>query len=95
MTRGAKQTGYDEHVRTWRSWWTHEIAGHLVGTCGCIPSAAETLGHPEWEDEVDAFELDSLAFECQGCGWWCSADECNDSKLDEWICDDCKRDEED
>lgn len=63
-----------------------EIAEKLIGSCH----------NPELEDLVNRFdadqcaELDALAFNCTQCGWWCSADECNDSPATgEWICDDC------
>jgi hypothetical protein len=83
---------FTAHVATWRSWWTHKLAAHLIGTADSIPSAAQELGHPDWEEDFDAHELDSLAFECTNCNWWHGAEECNDHpKTGQWICDECMR----
>lgn len=47
----------------------------------------------EWLAELSIEELrevDSIVFNCEGCNWWCSADECNED--DGWYCDDCMKD---
>ena len=64
----------------------HEIAHDLIGTCQSIGYA---LNEGEDASEIQD-KLAELAFECDGCGWWCSVEELNNETSDE-LCDDCHR----
>lgn len=62
-------------------------AHDLIGTC--------SMSNPEWLEDLmtngskEALEeLDDIVFECADCGWWCAAEECNETG-DSWVCDDC------
>jgi hypothetical protein len=58
-----------------------ELADELIGTCA-IAFPAELLS------EGELAKFDDLAFECEGCGWWCSTDELN-NEHGEQLCDEC------
>jgi hypothetical protein len=63
-----------------------ELADDLIGTANfCTPDE-------ELHGEGDLQEFDMLAFECDCCGWWCSADELN-NEGERNLCDDCHTDE--
>lgn len=59
-----------------------ELAEELIGTAAIcvVPEMLETV------EDVEAF--DQLAFECDGCGWWCSTDELHNT-TDDNLCDEC------
>lgn len=60
----------------------HEIADELIGTCLDLHGVATDA---EFDDGELMSQLDELAFECEGCGWWCHIEEQNEGML----CDDC------
>ena len=65
-----------------------DYAQELIGCCDGTNNASDAQ-HVVFEVMTQAQRetLDTIAFLCT-CGWWCSADECNE--IDgEWLCDDC------
>lgn len=73
-----------------------ELADDLIGTCSTFPIPEEEL-----ETLAELTEFESLAFCCQGCGWWCSTEELNNigprdlcdechGESDDCSCDECK-----
>ncbi len=65
-----------EHVR--------KLAESLIGRCHM--SYPEELELEDYSTE-ELKEFDSIVFSCEQCGWWCSADECNED--DGWFCEEC------
>lgn len=69
------------------------VAEALTGTCmDTVEQHLEALGLPEELKDEPAFEkaLDSHVFSCDGCGWWCGADELNNDGEDgDQLCDQC------
>lgn len=65
------------------------VAETLIGSSGTPAKAGAT--EDEIGDAVFCDELDSLAFECAVCGWWCGSEE----ETTESVCGDCDRSEED
>lgn len=59
-----------------------DVADLLVGTPHNLSYAATTR---EMNNRFFCDALDDLAFECEGCGWWCHEEERNGDNL----CDDC------
>lgn len=44
----------------------------------------------DWLDDLSIEQLqevDDIVFCCEGCNWWCAAEECNER--DGWFCDEC------
>ncbi len=37
----------------------------------------------------ECLELDSIAFECQGCNWWFHQRDNSDKSASEWFCKEC------
>lgn len=63
-----------------------EIADRLRGTTGYN-------GHIDDIEDLtteECKELDSMVFCCEGCNWWCDAEECNED--DGWFCNECIKD---
>lgn len=64
-----------------------ELADRLIGTAeNC--NVHEELG----EDIAILSAFDALAFECDGCGWWCGTDELNNDDGRD-LCDQCNEEE--
>jgi hypothetical protein len=62
-----------------------EVAGQLLGTPHNLTYAASAA---EMSDKTFCQELDSLVFECIGCGWWCDVEELHDTDEGQ-KCNDC------
>jgi hypothetical protein len=62
-----------------------EVADALRGTPHNIDYKASAA---EIADPTFCQELDTLVFECLGCGWWCDVDELHDTPEGS-KCDDC------
>ena len=62
-----------------------EVAAELMGTPHNITWAASNA---EIQDKTFCQELDTLVFECMGCGWWCDVEELHDTAEGD-MCDDC------
>lgn len=63
-----------------------EAANHLLGSCESLDAHYEDFS----DDATFCAVLDSLVFECTGCGWWCEIGECNDHpESGEWVCVEC------
>ena len=64
------------------------LADRLIGTAQtCIPE--EELENAE---DVESFE--TLAFQCDVCGWWCDVEELN-NLTSRNLCEECHREETD
>lgn len=69
-----------------------ECGERLIGTCSSIEAEKEdgdNYGSVEYCQGID-----EVAFECNECGWWCEAGDCNPGD-DGDICSDCIPDPED
>lgn len=74
------------------------LADFLIGTANNTPKGAlELHGLPaEYiNDKTFLATLDQLAFQCDGCGWWCSTDELHNLDSVTEKCDDCTDEGED
>ncbi len=71
-----------------------EVREYAQDLIGCADGTNNATGSERIINEVFTQEqreiLDEICFLCQ-CGWWCSADECND-ETGEYLCDDCAND---
>ena len=69
-----------------------KAADALLGQClKDLSDVLNDLGRPELENDTAFLAMiDERVFNCVSCGWWCSQDECNESPLGEWVCDECK-----
>lgn len=69
-------------------------ADRLIGQClEDYVQVFEEMGIEETQENCE--ELDTLAFCCAGCGWWCEAGEANENPDgDGDLCDDCKEDDD-
>jgi hypothetical protein len=64
-----------------------DLAHDLIGTCNSFPIPSEEL-----ETTAELVEFDSLAFCCDGCGWWVSTEELyNETSRD--LCQECHDEE--
>lgn len=71
-----------------------EIAAHCTGQCLCNPHDELEKLIENWSEDAqgEARErLDEQVFYCEGCGWYCDADERHVGDL----CDDCHDERED
>ena len=60
-----------------------DLAEKLVGTCRFIDISIAL------NDNIHLIEeFDTLAFSCDGCGWWCDISELNNEN-GERFCDEC------
>lgn len=67
-----------------------EVAGDLQGTAQDLDTVLENHGLTFVGLTVqEALQLDSIVLLCDGCGWWCEADEMNEDAF----CEDCADDE--
>lgn len=63
------------------------IADDLIGTTQSLGDACESEGCTQ--DDLTRNELhllDTLAFECEQCNWWCGDDEASET---DGVCIDC------
>lgn len=67
-----------------------EVADEIAGSCRRLNAVATT---EEVNNAEFCAELDSLVFECDGCGWWCWAEE--ESNAEPGNCDECAPEPED
>lgn len=68
-----------------------KIAGMLIGQCQVsMDQAIEEVTGEELVTCPHEFllSIDERVFCCDGCGWYCSADELNNDS-DEQLCEDC------
>lgn len=71
-----------------------KIAHTLRGTCSSVGAELEAIDREELEmDGEFCARLDSLVFCCVRCDWWHEQSEMAERDDDEWICEDCDRDE--
>jgi len=63
-----------------------DIANDLIGTAQ-TPVEVENL----MNDSAFCAVLDTIAFNCTECGWWCPIDEeeSDEHGLEEWTCQQC------
>ena len=59
-----------------------KIADDLRGTCSA------NIDLDDYTEE-ELSELDELVFCCTECNWWSDKEECEESDLGEWICQQC------
>ncbi len=87
--------GEGDNVRAHMRALAEKAAEELIGTCNKgLHELAEEYGADIENSTAFCARFDELAFECVKCNWFCSQDECNDSEGGEWICDDCKAEED-
>lgn len=69
----------------------HAAAEELIGTCKGLHEVC-----PNGEDDDSTFceTLDSLAYECEGCGWWHEAGDGQHDTGGGFNCDDCHEEED-
>lgn len=69
-----------------------EVAYALQGSCGSLLNELENRGWEVLELNSEFLAaIDSLVFECEGCGWWFEISEmCGEH--DTWKCEDCCHD---
>lgn len=74
----------------------NEIIEDLMGTCKSLSDSVRNCTcHAYDEGSLTQKQLemiDMVIFCCEGCGWWCDADELGESDGDEQYCDDCAGD---
>jgi len=67
-----------------------EVAADLQGTAQDLDKVLGDHGLTfEGLSVQEALQLDSIVLLCDGCGWWCEADEMDE----EGFCEDCRDDE--
>ena len=82
----CRGTGYFKRVVA------QEVGGLLAGSCQPAYVAADEFDLTE--DQVNQIMSDAGYELCETCGWWCGEDEI-DVVDDEYVCADCRQDEED
>lgn len=83
-TCGKELTQFDRGVR---------CGERLIGTCSSIEKEVEE--GDEWQSQEFLDGVESVAFECNECGWWCEVGEAtagHDGSED--VCQDCAPDED-
>lgn len=67
-----------------------QIAYELQGSCDSLCAVLERHEMEGAEhDSTFCYQLDSLVFECLGCGWWFEISEMSDDPAHDWKCEDC------
>lgn len=68
-----------------------QVEGLLAGSSRPASDAADEFCLDE--DQVNQIMADAGHEVCETCGWWCEEDEL-DVVDDEYVCEDCREDEE-
>lgn len=69
------------------------LVERIQGTTDYLGFVTQEMFGTEDLDITTCQELDTIIFQCEGCGWWMEQSEMTDNPEKDWNCRECAGDE--